>query len=110
MVLSSFYKSLSPRTWLTISSLVGLVGYLVIYFAYYLPLEYFPVCQITMGILAGLGAGLAFGIICITPQYWLHKTRNRLNPYLFIGAPIFVTVSALIGTLSKILFFYKGNF
>lgn len=60
-----------------------------------------------MGILAGLGAGLSLGIICITPQHWLDKTRERYNPYLFIGAPIFVTITASLGMLS-ILFVYKN--
>jgi len=106
MILTSFYKSISPRKWLVLSSFLGLVGYLIIYLAYYLPLEYFPVCQIAMGILAGLGAGLSFGIICITPQHWLDKTQSKMNPYLFIGAPLFVTASSLGGTTPNLLIYY----
>lgn len=97
MILSAFYKKLGPRTWLAISSLLGVVGYFVIFIAFYLPMSYFPMCQVAMGILAGAGAGLSFGIICITPQHWLDKTQQSMNPYLFIGAPIMVTLSSYAG-------------
>jgi len=108
MILSAFYKSLSPRVWLIISTFLGLVGYLIIFFAYYLPLEYFVYYQISMGVLAGLGAGLSFGIICITPQHWLDKTRQKWNPYLFIGAPFFVTLSASLGNVLCNIFTWSG--
>lgn len=97
MILSLFYKRLQPRYWLIISTVLGLIGYFSIYFATFLPINYFPAMQIFMGVTVGLGAGLSFGIICITPQHWLDKTREFFNPYLFIGAPIFVTICTPIG-------------
>jgi hypothetical protein len=104
MILSAFYKKLGPRTWLAISSLLGVVGYFVIFIAFYLPMSYFPMCQVAMGILAGAGAGLSFGIICITPQHWLDKTQQSMNPYLFIGAPIMVTLSSYAGMIYILIF------
>ena len=108
MFLSAFYSRLTPRQWLTISTVFSLFGYLLIYFANWWPVEYFIYPQIAMGVLSGIGAGFSFGIICITPQNWLDEvfkkkaerifthfqTRNKWNPYLFIGAPIFI--SALV--------------
>ncbi|CBY39923.1 unnamed protein product [Oikopleura dioica] len=94
MFLSAFYAKLTPRQWLTLSTVFSLVGYLLIYFANWWPVENFIYSQIVMGILSGIGAGFSFGIICITPQNWLDETRNKWNPYLFIGAPIFI--SALV--------------
>lgn len=92
MFLSAFYKMLSARQWLTLSTIFSLIGYLIIYFSNWWPQEYFIYAQVSMGILSGIGAGFSFGIICITPQNWLDETRNKWNPYLFIGAPIFITI------------------
>merc|ERR1711990_95002 len=97
MILSAFYEKLGPRTWLAISTGVGTVAYALLYSAYYMPIEYFVYCQYIFGILGGLGSGLSFGLICITPQHWLDKTRSQMNPYLFIGAPIFAAILASLG-------------
>ena len=34
---------------------------------------------------------------------WLDKTRNKMNPYLLIGAPISAMICALLGKENKIL-------
>jgi len=94
VILCAFYQKLTPQQWLIVSSLVGTLGYGVLYAAYWLPLKYLIVCQYVFGILGGLGSGFSFGLICLTPQHWLDKTREKMNPYLFIGAPIFVCAIA----------------
>jgi len=63
-----------------------------------------------MGIVAGLGTGFSFGIICITPQNWLDKTRERFNPYLFIGAPFFITFVLPIGIWLINLYSWSGAY
>jgi len=100
VILCAFYQKLSPQVWLIISCVTGTLGYGIMYAAYWLDFKYFVVCQYLFGILAGLGSGFSFGLICITPQHWLDKTRNKMNPYLFIGAPIFVTAIAPLGQLA----------
>lgn len=100
MVVSAYYQVMSPRHWLFVSSLTGTLGWLLLYFASYAPAEYFHYFQYGFGILAGVGSGFSFGLIILTPQHWLDKTRERLNPYLFIGAPVVAVFCVTLGKLS----------
>jgi len=100
MVVSAYYQVMSPRHWLFISSLTGTAGWLLLYSASYAPVEYFHYFQYGFGVLAGIGSGFAFGLIILTPQHWLDKTREQLNPYLFIGAPIVVVFCVTLGKVS----------
>merc|ERR1712212_69358 len=100
MVVSAYYQVMSPRHWLLISSFTGTLGWLLLYSASHFDVEYFHYFQYGFGILAGIGSGFAFGLIILTPQHWLDKTREQLNPYLFIGAPIVVVFCVTLGKVS----------
>merc|ERR1712131_8784 len=108
VILCAFYQKLTPQQWLIVSSLVGTVGHGVLYAAYWLPLKYLILCQYVFGILGGLGSGFSFGLICLTPQHWLDKTREQMNPYLFIGAPILVCFIAPFGMALVNLMSWSG--
>ena len=41
-------------------------------------------------------------------QHWLDKTRDFYNPYLFIGAPIFVTICTPVGLWLIDIFSWSG--
>jgi len=61
-----------------------------------------------MGILAGLGTGFAYGVIIITPQFWLEKKRKKLNPYFFLGYPGFLLLSVTLGNYLCDVFSWYG--
>ena len=88
------YGRLSPKSWLILGTVMGLVGYPLLLCLRFVPISWFPFFQTLFGIIAGLGAGVCFCPIIITPQSWLDKTRDQLTPYIFIGAPLFSTFAA----------------
>ena len=96
-VTSRTYNRFSPQKWLIIGTVLSTIGYSSLLLVQYVPMAYFAACQVACGVIAGFGGGIAMANIIITPQAWLDKTRDKLNPYLFLGAPLFSAIAAPLG-------------
>lgn len=97
-VTSRMYSHFHPRVWISIGTILSTIGYLALLLIRYVPVEYFLVCQVICGVIGGFGGGIALTQLIITPQAWLDKTRNKLNPYLLLGAPVFSLIAAPLGS------------
>ena len=108
ILVTIFYAQISPAQWMILSSLLSVAGYGTLLLFMFLGSSWLTVLQIIMGILAGLGSGFSYGIICITPQFWLEKKRKKLNPYLFLGYPGFLLLSVTLGNYLCSIFSWYG--
>ena len=108
ILVTLFYRQISPAKWMILSSLLSVTGYGVLLLFRPLGRSWLTLLQVTMGILAGLGTGFAYGIIIITPQFWLEKKRKKLNPYLFLGYPGFLLLSVTLGNYLCDIFSWYG--
>lgn len=108
ILVTLFYRQISPAQWMVLSSLLSVTGYGTLLLFRPLGRSWLTLLQVTMGILAGLGTGFAYGIIIITPQFWLEKKRKKLNPYLFLGYPGFLLLSVTLGNYLCDIFSWYG--
>ena len=108
ILVTLFYRQISPAQWMILSSFLSVTGYGVLLLFRPLGRSWLTFLQVTMGILAGLGTGFAYGVIIITPQFWLEKKRKKLNPYFFLGYPGFLLLSVTLGNYLCDVFSWYG--
>lgn len=107
-LMSQLYAKLSARVWLIIGATFQLFAYCLLILVKFVPVGKIIILQVIFGVIGGLGGGMCMTSIYVTPQGWLDKSREIMNPLLLMGAPVMSVIMINVGQLLVDIYSWIG--